>query len=77
MGYKVLTFRNTNTGEEADMLVTEEEKEQILKDNPHIDVIIRKMSFVAGKTGIKTPEGFRDILRTMKKNNPRSNIDVL
>jgi hypothetical protein len=52
--------------------------DQFKIDNPDLKQIIGGFGgFVAGKTGVKADEGFRDILREIKRVNPGSTIDVV
>ncbi len=59
--------------------MTISEMVQMLKDDPNLDVLpggIGKVEPRLGSKYMKPSEGFKDVLRTIKKNNPGSNVDV-
>lgn len=69
------TFINTETNEEFEELMSYSRKIEFLEENPHI-----KSSFGVLNVGYndakKPDEGFRDILRTIKKNHRRGDINT-
>lgn len=69
------SFRNIIDGTEYDLDMTMSEREQYLKDNKEtvIQIIARAPSLGDSvKLGIRKPDqGFRDVLREIKKAHPR------
>lgn len=70
------TFKNTETQEEFEDFMSISAKEEYLKLNPHIVQTINYAPSVSYKDFKKPDDGFRDILRGIKKNNPRSEIET-
>lgn len=72
------TFRNNDTREEWTDMMSISSCESFLKDNPHIEQI--PVSINLGPFNDlphKRPdEGFREIMKRIKKNAPRSKINV-
>lgn len=68
-------FINTETGEEFEKLLSFSSREQYLLDNPHIKQQLTAPNFGDSiRMGrVKPDEGFRDILRDMKKGSARDN----
>lgn len=62
-------FINTETGEEHEKLLSFAAREQYLLDNPHISAVISACNFgdPVRMGRMKPDEGFRDILRDIKK----------
>jgi hypothetical protein len=74
------TFFNTHTQEEFDLEMPMADRELYLERNPHIEQRITKALGIgdAVRLGfVKPSEGFRDLLRTMKKKHPRGEINIL
>lgn len=69
------TFEDTVTGEVIDVVLSLSEREQYLKDNPTKIQIIKPVGFIPG-VGMKPDDGFRDILREIKKANKGSTIET-
>lgn len=71
------TFEHKKTGEQKTEVLTLSQHEQFLKDNPDWFQVIAAAGIVGG-TGDrgKPDQGFRDILREIKKANPGSTINV-
>lgn len=71
-------YKNEETGEVTEHRMSIADMEQFEKDNPHMKKIIGAP--VIGdsvRLGVKkTPDSFNDILRTIKKTNAGSTIDV-
>ena len=70
-------FRNKETGELFEQLMSISAREQFLTDNPHIE------SVIAGAPGLsdparmgvkKTDASFRDLLKNIKRQHIRSTI---
>jgi len=72
------TFRDTTTNIDEDIFMKYSEAELYLKNNPNKIRVITAPSIISGvESGSNKPdEGFRDILRTIKKNNRRSTINT-
>lgn len=66
------SFINTETGEEHEELMKFSDREQYLLDNPHLQPKLNACGFVRSN-GMKPDEGFRDLLRDMKKGSGRGN----
>jgi hypothetical protein len=69
------TFIDLDTEVEHDDTLTVAKMEEYLEANPRKRVVIKQSNFISG-TGMKVSDGFKDILKTIKRNNPGSNIDV-
>lgn len=54
------------------------EMEQMLRDDPNLDVVPAAVPYGdAWRMGVTKPsQGFRDVLRDIKRRNPKSTIDV-
>ena len=60
------SFSNKNSSEIFDMFLSISEREDYLKNNPHIEQLISAPAIVSGIS--KKPDaGFRDILKNIKK----------
>ena len=72
------TFRDTITNIDEDIFMKYSEIESYLKNNRSKIKIVTAPSIISGvQSGTNKPdEGFRDILRTIKKNNRRSTINT-
>ncbi len=71
-------FRNTETNEVFEKSLSLSERETYLAENPHIKQIHTSGLNAVSDAGVrnKVPDGFRDVLRGIKKANPRSNINT-
>lgn len=70
-------FRNKETGSITEEFLRISNLDQYKQDNPNLEQIIVSapaMSYAGTKT--KPSDGFRDVLRRIKKNNPRSKINT-
>lgn len=66
------SFLNKDTGEEYELFLSISEREQYLKDNPNIEQTVSGAPMIASGRGMQKPDqGFRDILKEMKKKNSR------
>lgn len=66
-------FINTNTGEEFEMLMKISEREEYLKQNPHIQTIITAPAIVGGVSiKDKVPSGFKEVLSKVAEKHPGS-----
>lgn len=62
-------FVNNTTGEEFEDFMTISALEDYLKDNPDITQLINGAPMIASGRGMGKPDdGFRDLLKDMKKN---------
>jgi len=71
-------FKDTITGKEWEDFMSISAKEQFLKDNPHVTQVLSAVPLgdPVRLGRVKPAESFRDILRTIKKKNIRSNINT-
>ena len=66
-------FLNTETGEEFEVLMKISEREEYLKNNPHIQPILSAPALVTGvSTSNKVPEGFKEVLSKAAEAHPSS-----
>jgi len=72
----IYQYKNEETGEVTDKLMSIADMEQFDIDNPHMKKIIHAPAIGdAMRLGVrKIDDGFNDILKTVKKNNPGSTI---
>jgi hypothetical protein len=70
------TFRDLNTGEEFDLLMSWDEREKHLKDNQHLEpVICAPMLGDSVRLGVRTVDnGFREVLSKIHNSQPKSNL---
>ena len=68
------TFQDNNTGEQWTIFMSINDKEEFLEQNKHISQILTPVAFGDPiKMGIRKPDSnFRDVLKEIKKNHPRS-----
>ena len=72
----IFRFRNTRTGREMERTMTIREAEEYIKAHPHIDWLAGAPMIHSGR-GLSKPEnGFRDVLRDIKRRNRRSKINT-
>lgn len=71
-------LRNKNTGEETTQFMFMSELDQYLIDNPHMETVPASPAIVSGVASarMKPDDGFRDLLRTIKKANPKSDVNT-
>lgn len=70
--------KNRTTGKTTVMEMRISEMEQMLADDPNLDVVpgpIRTMEARLGSKMMKPSEGFKDVLRDIKRRNPGTTID--
>lgn len=70
------TFLNTETNEEFDRVLRMKDLDEYKSDNPHLKQIIRKQQPIIRGHAKKPDANFRDLLKTIKKGSPRSNINT-
>ena len=68
-------FLNTETGEIEELFLSLSQREQFLKDNPHIQQMIGATATVSGVsiTG-KIPDGFKEVLAKVSENHKQSSV---
>lgn len=68
-------FLNTETGEEFEVLMKISEREEYLKNNPHIQPILSAPALVTGvSTSNKVPDGFKEVLSKVAEKHPTSKV---
>jgi hypothetical protein len=72
------TIENTETGETSTEFMSWSALETYLAENPHMRQCLSAPPIVAGVVSSKNKpdSGFRDILKTIKKRHPRSNVNT-
>ena len=74
------SFRNEQTGEEFDeFFSTHSKKEAWMAENGHMTQIYRTAPLIVSGVGLSGPkidDGFRDLLKNIKKKNAGSNMEV-
>lgn len=69
-------FRNKETGEEFEKFFTSWSlKDKFLEENKNIEQTVGSPAIVSGVSGNKPDDGFRDLLRNMKRRLPGNNIN--
>mgnify|MGYP003632860256 CR=1 FL=1 len=64
-------FKNNLTNEEYSEFMSMAELDLHLKESPHIIQLVSSPNIVSGVSGKKPDDGFRDILRNIKKKHSR------
>ena len=74
----IYQYKNEKTGEVSDKFMSISDMEQFEIDNPHMKKMIQPVAFGdAMRMGVrKTDNEFNSLLKTMKKNNPGSDINT-
>lgn len=68
-------FLDTETNEEFEVLMKISEREEYLKNNPHIQPIISAPALVTGvSTSNKIPDGFKEVLSKVAEKHPTSKV---
>ena len=70
-------FLNTETGEEFEVLMKISEREEFLKNNPHIQPILSAPALVSGVFTSKqnrVPDGFKEVLSKVAEAHPGSSL---
>jgi hypothetical protein len=71
------TMINIETEEEQEMVLSLTEREELLNSGKYKQKLsTAKFISQHGSTLSKTSSGWKDLLGKMKKNNPRSNINI-
>lgn len=67
------TFEDTNTGDVYEMTMRIAERDDFVKDNPHMKQLITGAPMVvSGSGGIKTDNGFKEVLSKAAESHPNS-----
>ena len=68
-------FLNTQTGEVEELMLSLSQREQFLKDNPHMQQMLGATATVSGVsiTG-KVPDGFKEVLEKVSENHKQSSV---
>ena len=67
------SFYNNRTGEQFDEMMKYSEREEYLKNNPHIQPVVTAAALVSGvSTSNKIPSGFNDVLHKVAEKHPAS-----
>lgn len=67
------TFEDTNTGDVYEMTMRIAERDDFVKDNPHMKQLITGAPMVvSGSGGIKTDNGFKEVLSKAAEAHPNS-----
>jgi hypothetical protein len=69
------TFYDNRTGEQFDALMKISEREDYLKNNPHVTQVVTAPSIVSGVSTSKqnkVPEGFKEVLSKVAEAHPES-----
>jgi hypothetical protein len=71
-------LENTETGEFTTEFMSWSALENYLAENPHIRQVLSAPPIVSGVVSSKNKpdSGFRDILKTISKRHPRSNVNT-
>lgn len=71
------SFINTETEEEFEQFFKNwRERDEFLAENPHIKITISASPAIGYNDAKKPDDGFRDILREIKKANPRGDVNT-
>ena len=69
-------FRNIETGEVTEHIMRISEREQFIKDNPHLQQTITSAPAFAGDhITIKKDTGFKEVLQRIHEKTPGSQLD--
>ena len=69
------SFKNKETGEEFDQLMSWDDKVKYLEENPHITSVITAPQIISGTGNFnsKVPQWHKDNMKEMKKLHPKGN----
>jgi predicted nucleic acid-binding Zn ribbon protein len=69
------SFYNNQTGEQFDALMKISEREDYLKNNPHIQPVVTAAQIVGGVSLTdKVPSGFKEVLSKISEKHPTSTV---
>lgn len=71
-------FRDTETGEEFELFMSIHDLDKYKQDHPNLEQFHTHFPGVVGDAGIrdKRPDGWRDVLKSIKKANYGSTIET-
>lgn len=69
----VYTFKRKSTGEIFNQEMRVSEQDSFLIENPDLEVVIKPVKIVSGVGDIKIDNGFRDVLKRIKKASGKNN----
>ena len=72
-------FQNNETGEEFELFMSISERDEFVKNNPNLTQLVHGFPGMADPTRIgrvRPDDGFRDVLKEVKKRNRGSNINT-
>jgi hypothetical protein len=67
------SFINETTGEEFEQVLSYSEKDSYLAENPHIKQSYSKAPAIVRGRGLKTDNGWKEVLGKIKKGSGRGN----
>lgn len=70
------TLKNTKTDEVKDVILSWEELQKMLQENPDLKQVLQAPKIIGGRMGnkdMKTPDGFKDLQQRIKKGSGRGN----
>jgi len=70
------TFKNADSGEIEEHFMKISELDAFRQSNPHLSTVIGSSTLVRDSGRMKPDDNFRDLLKTIKKGNRRSNINT-
>lgn len=71
----IYNFLDTKTNEEFELFMKISEREEYLKQNPHIQKVITTPMIVSGvSTRDKVPDGFKEVLSKVAEAHPNSEV---
>lgn len=70
------TFKDRNTGEVFDKLMKISEREEFLKENPHLESVVSAPMLVdpIRLGGLRPPSGFKEVLKNIHDRTPGSQL---
>lgn len=69
-------FRNKETGEVVELSMRISELDQYKASHPEMEIVHLSAATVVRDVGLKPSDGFRDVLKSIKKANIGSNIET-
>jgi len=75
----IYSFRDKNTQETFDRVMSYDSKLEFLEENPHLESIITSAPSIGDsvRLGLRKPDqGFRDVLKNIKSNKAYSNNKI-
>jgi len=70
----IYIFKNTKTNKTYEEFLSMSEREQYLKDNPEVIQVPTVPNIVGGVGGIKTDDGFNEVLSKISEAHPTSTL---